>query len=253
MVRANNGSIYIRYLPTGIPVGAPGEYLTVVTYPFPGAYAAIASVAKQNGTSTSTLANGGLAETSAPASRSTNVHIAYPGVDYQVEVFDPTPGAAMQFVTHGGLAAFGKVDATPTATFTATSLAKLKTAAASLGHPIYWVGPKQAYTPELARLSNGQVQVRYVPTGQTGDATGSYLTIGTYPFVKAFATIQRLAKGPHAKTIHLSGGGLAVIDTQTPQSIHLAYPNSAYQIEVYDPSAADAKQVVSTDELKSIG
>jgi hypothetical protein len=253
MVKANNGSIYIRYLPPGIPVGAPGEYLTVVTYPFPGAYAAIESVAKQTGTSSSTLADGALAETSAPAARSTNVHLAYPGVDYQIEVFDPAPGAAMHLLTQGDLAAFGKVNATPTPSFAAVSPARLGALAASLGHPIYWVGPKQGYTSELARMSNGQVQIRYVPTGQTAAASGNYLTIGTYPFPNALAAIQRLAKGAHAEAVHLSGGGLAVIENKTPQSIHLAYPNSAYQIEVYDPSAAEAKHVVATDELKSIG
>jgi hypothetical protein len=252
LVKTKNGTMYVRYLPAGVRVGAAGEYLTVVTYPFPGAYAAIQSVAKQSGTSSVTLADGALAETSAPAGRSTNVHVAYPGVDYQVEVFDPTPGAAMQFLRHGDLAAFGNVNATLVPTFNTVSPAQLQAVAASLGHPIYWVGPKKGYTYQLARMSNGQVQIRYVPAGQTG-ASGSYLTIGTYPFPKALATLRRLAAGANTDAIHLSGGGLAVIDKQTPQSIHLAYPNSEYQIEVYDSSAAEAKHLVSADALKSIG
>jgi hypothetical protein len=253
MVKSSNGSIYIRYLPTGIPVGAAGEYLTVVTYPFPGAYAAIESVSKQNGVSPISLSNGAAAETSTPVSRSTNVHIAYPGVAYQIEVFDPTPGMAARLLQQGQLAAFGKVNATPVPTFTDTTPAKLRTVAASLGHPIYWVGPKSGFKYQIAQMSNGQVQVRYIPAGQTATNSASYLTIGTYPFPKALAAMHRLAQQPTAKTISLPGGGLAVIDSQTPQSIHLAYPQSAYQIEVYDPSAAAAKRVVSTNKLKSIG
>lgn len=253
MVKSNNGFIYIRYLPTGIPVGAAGEYLTVATYPFPGAYAAIQNVSRQSNIRPVTLSNGAAAETSAPVSRSTNVHVAYPGVDYQIEVFDPTPGKAAQILQQGQLAAFGKVNATPVPTFTDATPAKLRAVAASLGHSIYWVGPKSGYTYQVARMSNGQVQVRYIPAGQSANPTGSYLTVGTYPFPKALAAMHRLAKQPNAKTISLPGGGLAVVEDKTPQSIHLAYPQSSSQIEVYDPSAAAAKHVVTANELKSIG
>ena len=33
-----------------------------------------------------------------------NVYVAYPGVDYQVEVFDPVPGAARRLVEAGRIA-----------------------------------------------------------------------------------------------------------------------------------------------------
>lgn len=251
LVRSSNGAIYIRYLPPGVAVGAAGEYLTVATYPFPGAYAAIQAVSQQPGITPIKLQNGGAAETS--VSDSTNVHAAYPGVDYQAEVFDPRAGAAARFVRRGRLIALGKLNATVVPTPTPTSPAQLRAVAASLGHPIYWVGAKAGYSYELAKTSDGQVQISYVPAGQASGASGSYLTIGTYPFPKPLAAIRQLGKQPGAQTIKLKGGGLAVIDQKTPQSIHLAYPNSDYQLEVYDPSAATAKRVVSSGELKSIG
>ena len=49
LTQAANGSIYIRYLPRGASVGSPQPYLTVATYPFPGAYAALVALTKQPG------------------------------------------------------------------------------------------------------------------------------------------------------------------------------------------------------------
>src|SRR5207253_8975722 len=40
--RTSDGNVYVRYLPPGVAVGAPGAaYLTVATYPFPGALQAL--------------------------------------------------------------------------------------------------------------------------------------------------------------------------------------------------------------------
>jgi hypothetical protein len=41
----------------------------------------------------------------------TNGHVAFPGVDFQVEVFDPTPGAGVAAVKAGGLTMVGSADA----------------------------------------------------------------------------------------------------------------------------------------------
>jgi hypothetical protein len=44
-----------------------------------------------------------------------------------------------------------------------------------------------------------------------------------------------------------------VISKADPTSIHLAYPGSDYQVEVFDPSAAVARRVVSSGQLTTIG
>ena len=46
---------------------------------------------------------------------------------------------------------------------------------------------------------------------------------------------------------------IAVVNKGYPQSIHLAYPGSDYQVEVFDPSAAKARAIVSTGQVKAIG
>ena len=150
----------MRYLPDGVEVGADKPYLTVVTYPFPGAYAAVRKQAAAKGAVTARLARDGLAvlDNGYPQS----VHVAYPGVNYQVEVYDPTPARAMQLVSSGGLRHLGRLKASPSAAATpsgaeptAASVDELKSLARELGHPIYWAGARPGYTYELTRTTRG--------------------------------------------------------------------------------------------------
>jgi hypothetical protein len=122
----------------------------------------------------------------------------------------------------------------------------LKSFAASLGHPIYWAGPRPGNTYELMQTSNGNVFIRYLPPGVKVGAPAGYLTVATYPFPNALEAIQRTARGNKTGTIRLTGGGLAVVDGQYPKSIHLAYPRSDFQVEVFDPSPARVRQIVSS-------
>jgi hypothetical protein len=259
LTRTSTGNIYVRYLPKGIAVGASKPYLTVVTYPFGGAFAAIQKQAAAPGAATVKLAHGGIGvlDQSYPES----VHLAFPGVDYQVEVYDPTPARAMQLVSAGKLANFGSLAAerakataaaVPTDVPTAATAAQLTALATSLGHPIYWAGPKAGYTYELTETSTGKVFVRYLPRGvPVGDKRADYLTIATYPFPGALAAVEKTATG--ASTIKLADGGLAVVDPSYPKSIHLAYPGSGYQVEVFDPSPARVRQVVASGQVKPLG
>jgi len=51
------------------------------------------------------------------------------------------------------------------------------------------------------------------------------------------------AKRVHAELVlgrGLSGGGLAAVDSSYPKSVHVALPQSSYQIEVFDPSPSIA-------------
>ncbi len=75
----------------------------MATYPFPGAYAAIEAVAAAPGSRRIALPRGGLGVVS--ASHPDSVHVAYPGIDYQVEVYVPRLGAALRLVSGGRLAA----------------------------------------------------------------------------------------------------------------------------------------------------
>jgi dipeptidyl aminopeptidase/acylaminoacyl peptidase len=95
--RTDTGAVYIRYLPPGVNAGAKGaKYLIVATYPFGNALDALKNVTKGKGIE---LPGGGLAlvDRSYPKS----VHVAFPRVDYQVEVFDPSPARALEVATSG--------------------------------------------------------------------------------------------------------------------------------------------------------
>jgi hypothetical protein len=254
LTRLQNGTINIRYLPSGVDVGSSKPYLSVATYPFPNAYAALKNIKAKNVVFLKIPKNG-IAEYTKAYPQS--VHAAYPGVDYQVEVYDPTPGTAAGLLVSGELSALGDLKAGSAAAEapkpTAASAAELASLARSVGHPIYWVGAKKRYTYEVRRTTSGKVTIRYLPPGVDVGAAKPYLTVGTYPFPRALATIKALAKQKDIEQIKLPGGGLAVVSKGYPQSIHLAYPRSKLQIEVYDPSATRVRAIVSSGQVRAIG
>jgi hypothetical protein len=99
LTRTATGRIYVRYLPPGVKAGAHGaRYLIVATYPYVNALGGLRSVA---GGKQIALPGGGIAVVDAGYPKS--VHLAYPGVAYQVEVYDPSPAAALGIASSGGV------------------------------------------------------------------------------------------------------------------------------------------------------
>jgi hypothetical protein len=251
LTKLANGNIYVRYLPAGVQVGANKPYLTVATYPFPGAAAAMQKQASATGAMTTRLAHHGLAVLDAQYPEST--HAAYRNVNYEVEVYDPTPRAALQLAS--GLRYLGRLSWHPASIQAAmrpaeVSVAGLKTHARALGHPIYWAGPKRGLTYELSATSNGSVFVRYLPPGVKPGSTTPYLSVATYPFPDALAALQRTAKS--GATIRLAHGGIAIVDSSYPKSIHIAFPGSNYEIEVFDPSPRVARTVAASGAIAPV-
>jgi hypothetical protein len=106
LTRTSDGRIYIRYLPKGVKIGdRHAAYLIVATYPVPNAYQAVRTAAKEKGAKTFALAGGGKAVFNRRAP--TNVYFAYPGSDYQVEVYTPKPGRARGLVASGKIRPVG--------------------------------------------------------------------------------------------------------------------------------------------------
>jgi hypothetical protein len=95
-----DGTFYVRYLPPGVPPGDEGPALTVATYPRANGFAEVRRAARK-GTKTMRLPGGGLAVYGSGDSR--NVHLAYPGEPYQVEVFSPRLDAARALVASGAV------------------------------------------------------------------------------------------------------------------------------------------------------
>jgi hypothetical protein len=99
LTRTSSDRIFVRYLPHGTPAGAKNATFTFVgTYPFRGAYQALQGLAKQGDKSFS-VPGGGLAvyATSSP----TNVYVAFPRSDVEIEVFDPSAQRAKALVAAG--------------------------------------------------------------------------------------------------------------------------------------------------------
>jgi hypothetical protein len=251
--KLNDGSIHIRYLPSGTELGTDKPYLTVATYPFVNTYSALKNLKGKNIVFIR-IPRGGIAEYK--KQNPLDLHAAYPGVDYQIEVFDPTPGTARGLLASGQLRYLGNLkegSAAPAPKPTAASVADLKVLAKQLKHPVYWVGPQKGVTYELTQTSGGQVHVRYLPAGVKVGSSTAYLAVGTYPFKGAYAATKGLLKTKSNVQVNMPGRGVAVYSKSYPQSIHLSFPGSDIQVEVYDPSAARARQFVTSGQVQAIG
>jgi hypothetical protein len=131
------------------------------------------------------------------------------------------------------------------------SASGLATLAHAVRQPIYWAGPQRGYMYELHRTSDGSVYIRYLPRGvKAGVRSAQYLTIATYPFAGAYAALKRVTDG---RQMAIPRGGVVLIGSTYKKSVHLAYPNVDYQVEVYDPSPAVALDVARSGRVRPAG
>ena len=105
LTRAPGGTVFVRYLPPQARAGDTRAFLTIATYPRANAFVEVQRAATTSKSKTLAVAGGGIAVYD-PGHR-TNVHIAYPGQPYQIEIFDPQPGAAVQLVESGAVRPVG--------------------------------------------------------------------------------------------------------------------------------------------------
>lgn len=104
MARNEDGDVSVAYIPEGEdPEGPDADFLTVLTYRFPDARKALEAEAASGNRLSRELPDGGflLSQPSQP----TSVYVAYRGEDYQVEVYDPRPGRALQLALAGSIVA----------------------------------------------------------------------------------------------------------------------------------------------------
>ena len=256
--RTPSNRIFVRYLPFGTAVGTSASYLTVATYPLANAYSASKTLAGTRGAVDVGLA-GGVAfyRTSDPKS----VYVAYPGSNYQIEVFDPSAGSALALVQSGRIAQVNSVGTTSTtaASTSATAgspahsvpIAEITTLATPT-HPIYWVGQSAGMTYELTQTTNGRTYLRYLPRGVKAGATADYLTVGTYPFANAFHVVEGLAKNPGSTIVKTTGNAIAFYYRARPTNIYVAFPGSNFEIEIFDPVSGQAKKLVTSGKLIAV-
>jgi hypothetical protein len=126
----------------------------------------------------------------------------------------------------------------------------LKTLSAALGSPIYWVGPRTGYTYELDKTDDNRVYIRYLPAGVDVGSSKLLLTVGTYPVADAYALTLKLAKKSTAVKLRIGNGGVAFYNRASPTSVFFALPRIDYQVEVFDPSPARARQLVVSGRVR---
>jgi hypothetical protein len=95
----SGGTVFVRYLPSGSAAGDLQPHLTVATYARPNGFTEVQAAAKNDGSRSIELDDGGLAvyDLASP----TNVHLAFPDEEHQIEVFSPTAGEALRLVENG--------------------------------------------------------------------------------------------------------------------------------------------------------
>lgn len=105
LTRAPGGTIIVRYLPPKTRAGAAGSFLTIATYRRPNGYREVLNASTEPSARTIKLAGGGIAVYSSddPA----NLHLAYPGQPYQIEVFAPQRDLARSLVADGAVRPVG--------------------------------------------------------------------------------------------------------------------------------------------------
>jgi hypothetical protein len=95
--RTTNDRLYVRYLPRGAKIGnKSGQFLVVSTYPFVGGYQALKKQAKHK-------AMPGPGGSIMIFSRKDHkaVLMAFPGINAQIEVYDPNPTVALNTAQSG--------------------------------------------------------------------------------------------------------------------------------------------------------
>ena len=135
---------------------------------------------------------------------------------------------------------------------TAVSVTQLGTFTDKAGHPIYWAGPIPGTHYELTQTSKGSIYVRYLPQGVPIGTNARHTLVGSYPVDDASKVLQGLAKEDGEISFPAPGSGIAVYSKSSPTNVYLAYPDSNVQIEVFDPSPARARGLITSGQIAPV-
>jgi hypothetical protein len=131
-------------------------------------------------------------------------------------------------------------------TVTAGSAADLQRLVAPIKHWVFWVGPKEGYKYRLDEQADGTVVIHYLPpSGPAG------VEVATYPFLGASLVISALGRQSCCTAVPVPGGSGEFLNNN-PNDVRVGYPGVDYQVEVYDPTAGSAAQLVSSGALTPI-
>src|SRR5262249_46285537 len=130
--------------------------------------------------------------------------------------------------------------------------AGLRAYAAASQQPVFWIGPQGGVKYEVTHRADGSTLIRYLPgDAQLGDP-GLHLAVGSYPIANAYAVTVGAAKAPGAVRVKVPAPGVALYNGQRPTNIYVSRPSWNSQVELFDPDPANARSLVSTDQIVQV-
>jgi hypothetical protein len=133
------------------------------------------------------------------------------------------------------------------------SESELLNALKGTGYPIYWAGPRVEVEYEVSRPSSDRTFIRYLPKGEEAGVEKPFLTVGSYQQPGALARIKELGQKPGAVLVKAAGGGAAYAEGPDATSAYLAFPGVDTQIEVFDPAAGEALDLIRSGAIVPVG
>lgn len=125
------------------------------------------------------------------------------------------------------------------------SVTELRAMAQEADTPIYWAGTAPGTRFEVTKTRGGKVFVRYLPPDvEVSDKRPDFLTVGSYPYPRAYAVADESSSQEGMARAPAPGGGLAVWNEERPSSVYVAYPGSELLVEVFSPKASEAQRLV---------
>lgn len=101
-----NGQTTVRYVPKdGDPNNQEAVYRVMGSYPIKDAFGVTTKAGQTEGSVLLTNSDGSIVVYN--KAKTSNVYVAFPGVDVQIEIFDPTPGKALEVATSGKITPVG--------------------------------------------------------------------------------------------------------------------------------------------------
>jgi hypothetical protein len=133
------------------------------------------------------------------------------------------------------------------------SPALLQRFASAGDRPVYWAGERRGARLEFTRRNDGATFVRYLTRdAKPGNGSSGYVVVATYAQPDAYKRVSTIASQQHLPMKRISGGGIAVTRKGRPQNVYVVYPNQPYQVEVYAPTAAQARRLVLTGAITPV-
>jgi hypothetical protein len=111
----------------------------------------------------------------------------------------------------------------------------------------YWSGPLDKALYSLVANSNGQVFVRYLPEGQgLADTAAKYRVIASYPQPNAYSVTQAAGNQANAISFINADGAQVFYSKSYATNVYLAFPESAFEVEIFDPGNGAALGLATT-------